>query len=58
MCIRALPLLGKLPQGNLHVNCHVSETTFQSSLKFLTCLSSLQVSYKRALSCCEWLLSC
>ena len=43
MCNMALLLFGKLPQRNLHVNCHVSGTTFQSGL------SSLPVSCKRSL---------
>ena len=49
MCSRALLLFGKLPQRNLHVNCHVSGTTFQSGLRFQTGLSSLRVSCKRSL---------
>ena len=49
MCNRALLLFGKLPQWNLHVNCHVNRTTFQSGLRFQTGLSSLRVSCKRAL---------
>ena len=48
MCNRALPLFEKLPQRNLHVNCHVSGMTFQSDLRFQTGLSSLRVSCKRA----------
>ena len=44
-----LPLFGKLPQWNLHVNCHVSGRTFQSGLRFETGLSLLQVSCKRTL---------
>ena len=43
MCNRVLLLFGKLPQWNLHLNCHVNGTTFQSGL------SSLRVSCKRAL---------
>ena len=43
MCNRVLLLLGKLPQWNFHVNCHVNGTTFQSGL------SSLRVSCKCAL---------
>ena len=50
MCNRVLLLLGKLPQSNLYVNCHVNGTTFQSGLRFKTGLSSLPVSCKRALS--------
>ena len=49
MCSRVLLLFGKLPQWNLHVNCHVNGTTFQSGLGFQTGLSSLRVSCKRAL---------
>ena len=49
MCNRALLLFGKLPQWNLHVNCHVNGTTFQSGLRSQTGLSSLRVSCKRAL---------
>ena len=49
MCNIALLLFGKLPQRNLHVNCHVSGTTFQSGLRFQTGLSSLRVSCKRSL---------
>ena len=43
MCNRVLLLFGKLPQWNLHVNCHVNRTRFQTGL------SSLRVSCKRAL---------
>ena len=49
MCSRTLLLFGKLPQWNLHVNCHVNRTKFQSGLTFQTCLSSLRVSCRRAL---------
>ena len=49
MCNRVLLLFWKLPQWNLHVNCHVNGTTFQSGLRFQTGLSSLWVSCKRAL---------
>ena len=45
---RVLLLFGKMPQRNLHVNWDVKGTTFQSGLRFLTGLSSLQVSCKRA----------
>ena len=48
MCSRVLLLFGKLPQGNLHVNCQVNPTAFQSGLRFQTNLSSLPVSSKRA----------
>ena len=41
MCNRVLLLFGKLPQWNLHVNCYVNGTTFQSGLRFQTGLSSL-----------------
>ena len=51
MCNRALPLFEKLPQWNLHVNCHVNGTTFQSGLRFQTGLSSLRVSCKLPLIC-------
>ena len=44
MCIRVLPLFRKLRQRNLHVNCHVNGTTFQSGLRFQTGLSSLRFS--------------
>ena len=47
MCNRVLLLFGKLLQWNLHVNCHVNGTTFQSGLRFQTGLSSLRV------SCCK-----
>ena len=50
MCNRVLPLFEKLLQWNLHVNCHVNGTTFQSGLRFQTDLSSLWVSCKRALN--------
>ena len=50
MCSRALLLSGKLKQWNLHVNCHVNRTTFQSGLRFQNGLSSLRVSCKRALN--------
>ena len=50
MCNRVLLLLGKLLHWNLHVNCHVNGTTFQSVLRFQTGLSSLWVSCKRALN--------
>ena len=50
MCNRVLLLFGKMPQWNLYVNCHVNGTTFQSGLTFQTSLSSLRVSYKRALT--------
>ena len=50
MCNRVLLLFGKLPQWNLHVNCHVNGTTFQSGLRFQTGSSSLWVSCKRAVS--------
>ena len=50
MCNRVLLLFGKLPQRNVHVNCHVNGTTFQSGLRFQTVLSSLRVSCKRALT--------
>ena len=50
MCNRVLLLFGKLPQWNLHVNCHVNGTRFQSGLRFQTGLSSLWVSCKRALA--------
>ena len=50
MCNRVLLLFGKLPQWNLHVNCHVNGTTFQSGLRFQTGLSSLRLSCKRALT--------
>ena len=49
MCNRVLLLFGRLPHWNLHVNCHVNGTTFQSGLRFQTGLSSLWVSCKRAL---------
>ena len=49
MCNRVLLLFWKLPQWNLHVNCHVNGMTFQSGLRFQTGLSSLRVSCKRAL---------
>ena len=48
---RAFPLFEKLPQRNLHVNCHVNRTTFQSVLRFQTGLSSFRVSCKHALKC-------
>ena len=50
MCNRVLLLFEMLPQWNLHVNCNVNGTTFQSCLRFQTGLSSLRVSCKRALS--------
>ena len=50
MCNRVLLLFGKLPHWNVHVNCHVNWTTFQTGLRFQTALSSLRVSCKRALS--------
>ena len=50
MCNRVLLLFRKLPQWNLHVNCHVNGTTFQSRLRFQTGLSSLRVSCKCALN--------
>ena len=50
MCNTTLPLFGKLPQWNLHANCHVNGTTFQSDLRFQTGLSSLRISCKRALN--------
>ena len=50
MCNRVLLLFGKLPHWNVHVNCHVNGTTFQTGLRFQTALSSLRVSCKRALS--------
>ena len=50
MCNRVLLLLGKFLQWNLHVNCHVNGTTFQSGLRFQTGLNSLRVSCKRALN--------
>ena len=50
MCNRVLLLLRKMPQWNLYVNCHVNGTTFQRGLRFQTGLSSLRVSYKRALT--------
>ena len=50
MCNRALLLFGKLPQRNLHVNCHVNGKTFRSRLRFQTGLSSLRVSCKRDLN--------
>ena len=50
MCNRILLLFRKLPQRNLHVNCHVNGTTFQSAFRFQTDLSSLRISYKCALS--------
>ena len=50
MCNRVLPLLEKLPQENLHVNCHVNGTKFQGGLTFQTGMSSLQVSCKRTLT--------
>ena len=50
MCNSVFLLFGKLPQWNLHVNCHVNGTTFQSGLRFQTSLSSLWVSCKRALN--------
>ena len=46
MCNRVLLLFGKFRQWNFHVNCHVNGTTFQSSLRFQTGLSSLRVSCK------------
>ena len=49
MSSRTLLLFGKLLQSNLHVNCHVNGTTFQSGLRLQTGLSSLLVSCKRAL---------
>ena len=49
MSSRTLLLFGKLLQSNLHVNCHVNGTTFQSGLRLQTGLSSLRVSCKRAL---------
>ena len=49
MCNRVLLLFGKLRQWNLHVNCHVNGTRFQSGLRFQTGLSSLRASCKRAL---------
>ena len=49
MCNRVLLFLGKLPQWNLLLNCHVNGTTFQSGSRFQTGLSSLRVSCKRAL---------
>ena len=57
MCHRVLLLFGKLKQRNLHVNCHVNRTTFQSGLRFQTGLSSLRVSCKRALKELESLMS-
>ena len=42
-------LSGKLPQWNLHVNCHINGTTFQGGLRFQNGLSSFRVSCKRAL---------
>ena len=54
MCNRVLLLFGELPQGNLHVNCHVNGTKFQSGLRFQTGLSSLRVSCKRALKFASW----
>ena len=53
MCNRVLLLFGKLTQRNLHVNCQVNGTTFQSGLKFQTGLISLRVSCKRVLKGCE-----
>ena len=50
MCNRVLLLFEKLPQWNLHVNCHTNGTKFQSGVRFQTGLSSLRVSCKRALS--------
>ena len=50
MCNRVFLLFRKLPQRNLHVNCHVTGTTFQSSLRFQTSLTSLWVSRKGALN--------
>ena len=49
MCNRVLLLFGKLPQWNLHENCHVNGTALQSGLRFQTSLSSLRVSCKCAL---------
>ena len=49
MCNRVLLLFKKLPQWNLHINCHVNGTAFQSGLRFQTGQSSLRVSCKRAL---------
>ena len=48
-CNRVLLLFRKLPQWNIHVNCHVNVTTFQSGLRFQTGLSSFRVSCKGAL---------
>ena len=48
MCNMVLLLFGKLPQWNLHVNCHVNGTKFQSDLRFQTGLSLLRVSCKSA----------
>ena len=52
MCNRALLLFGKMLQWNLHVNCHVNRTTFQSSLSWLW------VSCKRAQSLREVYFLC
>ena len=49
MCNRVLLLFGKLQQWNIHVNCHVNWTAFQSGFRFQTGLSSLRVSCKRVL---------
>ena len=52
VCSRALLLFGKSLQWNLHVNCHVNRTTFQSGL------SVLRVSCKRALKQSSWVRVC
>ena len=40
MCNRVLLLFKKLPQWNLHINCHVNGTAFQSGLRFQTGLNA------------------
>ena len=54
MCNKVLLLFGKLLQRNLRINCHVNGTTFQSGLRFQTCLSSVRISCKRALNKYTW----